>query len=130
MTAGPPPLPAGSSPGMEADEYLTICRRLLSDFAGQEAGRAGVVWGKIKGYPLWPAQLLRDEVVAGLPELGRRPAKEGVVPLMFFGDRTVAWVSGRLARFGAAKCDWTVCGGVGWVGLLLRWAAPAAPVKS
>lgn len=97
---------------MEAD-YLTLCRRLLTAFAGQEAGRAGVVWGRLKGFPTWPAQLLSDDVAAALPELGKRP-REDAVAVMFFGDRTVAWVRRPLPGLELHRC-WHCFSLQGWL---------------
>lgn len=119
-------------PAMEQAEYLQVCQKLATEFVGQEADHAEVVWAKVKSYPMWPvsalnacalcnslatgnslahtcssvavqAQVLSQAAVQKWLSGVKQP--KDTVPVMFFSDLTVAWVSVRLAgRY--AICAW------------------------
>lgn len=76
---------------MDQAEYFTLCRRLATEFVSHEADRARVVWAKIRSYPTWPGQVLAEEAAAERLQGTKRP-KEAALPIMFFGDCSVAWV--------------------------------------
>ena len=87
--------------------------------AAGAAARLGVVWGTVKGFLPWPAQVLPGAAAAEHPVLGpAAPASAAAYsPVMFFGTREVAWlpasrvapwasrapVSKAVARGGAAR---------------------------
>lgn len=85
-------------------EFLDICRgasfeKLLKRFSAT-AERERVCWGKMKGYPYWPVQVLPFSVVfASYPELKLREPLPGQNPsswpCMFFGTGEVAMISDR-----------------------------------
>eukprot|EP00798_Chlamydomonas_sp_ICE-L_P007514 gene7514-659_t len=58
----------------------------------QDALAAKVVWGRVRGYPFWPAQVLSKQ--AAQKRLGNVGHKKDVnVPIMFFGTLEIAWLS-------------------------------------
>ena len=73
-------------------DYEAAAAKLASPHASAAAESEGIVWGTIKGYPPWPAQIvsqswaLKDAALASA-----RPARGGDVVLQFFGDASTAW---------------------------------------
>lgn len=74
--------------------FEAVCAQLSSAELGAVAASEGVVWGQIKGYPFWPAQVIPSDRANRDGQLREaRPAKGGShVALQFYGDTTKAWV--------------------------------------
>ncbi|GAB4819069.1 hypothetical protein N2152v2_006115 [Parachlorella kessleri] len=78
---------------MEQGVCYTVCRQLASEYVGQEARRAQVVWAKLRSYPAWPAQILpAAEAASRLAGVKQPKDSMGV---MFFQDCNVAWVPSK-----------------------------------
>ena len=49
---------------MEQGVCYTVCRQLATEYVGQEARRAQVVWAKLRSYPAWPVRRAEPSVSA------------------------------------------------------------------
>ncbi len=99
-------------------EFTDICRSVYAEAVlkpfSATAERERVCWGKMKGYPYWPVQVLPFSVVyTSYPELKLKPLAKGASPsswpCMFFGTGEVAMIADRsIAPFitGVRKKYW------------------------
>ncbi|PSC72083.1 histone H3 Lys 36 methyltransferase ASH1 isoform A [Micractinium conductrix] len=75
-------------------DFDAVCKSLASVELGAVADAEGVVWGQIKGYPHWPAQIIPSDRANRDGQLREaRPTKGGnYSALQFFGDCSKAWI--------------------------------------
>ena len=85
---------SGERRGQGCSEYEEcVVPYLCREDVVEVAEKCQVVWAKVGSYPHWPAQIISDEAVEARDNVKhcRRP-KDAVIPVMFFGEMTFAWM--------------------------------------
>lgn len=81
------------SVGEVGDSYQAVCSVVTGASFLEAAEAAQIVWGKVGKYPHWPAQVLPPGELAKRKDLANKRPKVPAVPVMFYGEYTVAWIT-------------------------------------